>query len=114
MTMSNTRWGILYCPKHGVSGAKKRWSKIESSLKSNGIDFDFVQCDAGDSVSGAYETSSWSLISLTWGLRKRRNQLEKPITMAERLSQLHGVTGQRLSSFPLWLKRVFQNAPFSW
>ena len=50
MTMSNTRWGILYCPKHGVSGAKKRWSKIESSLKSNGIDFDFVQCERQEGV----------------------------------------------------------------
>ena len=50
MTMSNTRWGILYCPKHGVSGVKKRWSKIESSLKSNGIDFDFVQCERQEGV----------------------------------------------------------------
>ena len=43
--MTNTRWGILYCPKHGATGAKKRWGKIESCLRDNGIDFDCVQSE---------------------------------------------------------------------
>lgn len=48
--MTNTRWGILYCPKHGATGAKKRWGKIESCLRDNGIDFDFVQSERQEGV----------------------------------------------------------------
>lgn len=50
MTMAYTRWGILYCPKHSASGSKKRWGKIESCLKANGIDFDFVQSERQEGV----------------------------------------------------------------
>lgn len=45
------RWGILYCPKHGVVASKKRWIKIENCLKENGIDYDFVQSENQNSVS---------------------------------------------------------------
>lgn len=41
----NKRWGILYCPKHNHSGARKRWVKIENCLREQGIDFDFVQSE---------------------------------------------------------------------
>lgn len=50
MTIANTRWGILYCPKHGAAGAKKRWNKIEDCLRANGIDFDFVQSERQEGV----------------------------------------------------------------
>ena len=45
MAIPNNRWGILYCPKHATRGAKKRWSKIEYCLRSQGISFDFVQSE---------------------------------------------------------------------
>ena len=45
MAISNTRWGILYCPKHSKLGSRKRWSKIESCLREQKIDFDFVQSE---------------------------------------------------------------------
>lgn len=48
--MANTRWGILYCPKHSATGSKKRWNKIESCLREQGIDFDFVQSEKQEGV----------------------------------------------------------------
>lgn len=48
--MANTRWGILYCPKHSATGSKKRWNKIESCLREHGIDFDFVQSEKQEGV----------------------------------------------------------------
>lgn len=50
MAVDNTRWGILYCPKHGLINPRKRWSKIESCLKERGINYDFVQSERADSV----------------------------------------------------------------
>ena len=48
--MANTRWGVLYCPKHSATGSKKRWNKIESCLREQGIDFDFVQSEKQEGV----------------------------------------------------------------
>ena len=48
--MANTRWGILYCPKHSATGSKKRWNKIEICLREQGIDFDFVQSEKQEGV----------------------------------------------------------------
>lgn len=50
MITANNRWGILYCPKHERSASKKRWSKIENCLRSQGIDFDFVQSEKQEGV----------------------------------------------------------------
>lgn len=50
MAIPNNRWGILYCPKHATRGAKKRWSKIEYCLSSQGISFDFVQSEKQEGV----------------------------------------------------------------
>lgn len=50
MAVSDNKWGVLYCPKHGFAKSKKRWNKIETCLRSNGIDFDFVQSENQDSV----------------------------------------------------------------
>ncbi|MGN1376068.1 MAG: diacylglycerol/lipid kinase family protein [Prevotella sp.] len=48
--MNNNKWGILYCPKQGFSNPKKRWAKIEQSLKANGISYDFVQSETQEGV----------------------------------------------------------------
>ncbi len=50
MSAVDTRWGILYCPKHGFVSASKRWKKIESSLNDHGIDYDFVQSENQEGV----------------------------------------------------------------
>ncbi len=51
MATVDNRWGILYCPKHGITASKNKWTKIESCLKENGIDFDFVQSENQGSVT---------------------------------------------------------------
>lgn len=50
MSTENTRWGILYCPKHGFANPQKRWEKIENCLRGQGIEFDFVQSEKQDGV----------------------------------------------------------------
>ena len=42
-----SRWGVLYCPKHGK---EKRWKRIEKCLKEKGIIYDFVQSESTGSV----------------------------------------------------------------
>jgi len=51
MVTNNTRWGVLYCPKHGFVNPRKRWAKIEACLKERGIDYDFVQSERADGVA---------------------------------------------------------------
>ena len=51
MSGEDNRWGILYCPKHGITASKKRWAKIENCLKDNDIKFDFVQSEDQSSVT---------------------------------------------------------------
>ena len=46
----NSKWGVLYCPKHGLTSPQKRWQKIERCLKEKQIDFDFVQRENQGSV----------------------------------------------------------------
>ena len=48
--MTTTRWGVLYCPKTGISNKQKRWEKIETALKSKGVEYDMVQSETSDSV----------------------------------------------------------------
>lgn len=50
MSVENTRWGILYCPKNGFTNPKKRWEKIENCLQEHNIEFDFVQSEKQDGV----------------------------------------------------------------
>ena len=45
-----TRWGVLYCPRTGKGNKQKRWQKIESALKSCGVEYDMVQSETSDSV----------------------------------------------------------------
>ena len=42
-----SRWGVLYCPKHGKA---KRWKRIEKCLKEKGIIYDFVHSESTGSV----------------------------------------------------------------
>lgn len=46
----NKRWGLLYCPKAGISNKRKRWEKIETVLKERGVQYDMVQSETSDSV----------------------------------------------------------------
>lgn len=50
MAVEITRWGILYCPKTGLSNTRKRWGKIETVLKERGIVYDMVQSETAESV----------------------------------------------------------------
>ena len=50
MLIEKNRWGLLYCPKTGISNKRKRWEKIEAVLKERGIQFDMVQSETADSV----------------------------------------------------------------
>lgn len=49
MMMEESKWGVIYCPKNGFRGGK-RWERIEKCLKEAGIDYDFIQSEATDSV----------------------------------------------------------------
>ena len=50
MAVETTRWGVLYCPKTGITNKQKRWQKIEAVLKAHGVVYDMVQSEASDSV----------------------------------------------------------------
>ena len=50
MAVEQTKWGILYCPKTGISNKRKRWEKIQKVLDERRIDYDFVQSETADSV----------------------------------------------------------------
>ena len=50
MAVETTRWGVLYCPKAGITNKQKRWEKIEALLKAHGIVYDMVQSESSDSV----------------------------------------------------------------
>ncbi len=49
MAVNDTKWGILYCPKHGWRN-KNRWSKIKKVLDAQGIEYDHVQSEDTESV----------------------------------------------------------------
>lgn|SRR5574344_123092 len=50
MAVDSNRWGILYCPKGGITHTQKRWDKIQRYLKENKVSFDFVQSENSSSV----------------------------------------------------------------
>ena len=50
MAVETTRWGVLYCPKTGITNKQKRWQRIASALKAHGIVYDMVQSETSDSV----------------------------------------------------------------
>ena len=50
MAVETATWGVLYCPKTGISNKKKRWEKIEAVLKARKVNYDMVQSENADSV----------------------------------------------------------------
>ncbi len=50
MVGESSKWGVLYCPKAGISNKRKRWEKIQKVLDANMVDYDFVQSETADSV----------------------------------------------------------------
>ncbi|MBQ8158065.1 MAG: lipid kinase [Prevotella sp.] len=50
MAVESTRWGILYCPKTGVSNKRKRWEKLKMVLDARGVSYDVVHSESSDSV----------------------------------------------------------------
>ncbi len=51
MAVETTRWGILYCPKTGVSNQRKRWEHLRALLDERHVSYDMVQSEHSDSVS---------------------------------------------------------------
>lgn len=47
--VNENKWGLLYCPRGGWRGNKRR-EKIEKALKQNNVDYDFVQSESQKSV----------------------------------------------------------------
>ena len=50
MAVEMDRWGILYCPKAGISNGRKRGEKIQKILNERKVTYDFVQSESADSV----------------------------------------------------------------
>ena len=50
MAEITTKWGIIYCPKAGITNKRKRWGKIQKVLDARNIAYDFVQSETSDSV----------------------------------------------------------------
>ena len=50
MAIETTKWGVLYCPKAGISNKQKRLEKIAAVLRERHVDFDMVQSETSDSV----------------------------------------------------------------
>ena len=50
MAVEKTKWGILYCPKTGITNKRKRWEKIQKVLDAREVVYDFVQSETPDSV----------------------------------------------------------------
>ena len=48
--METEKWGVLYCPKAGITNKRKRWEKIQRVLDARNVDYDFVQSENSDSV----------------------------------------------------------------
>ena len=48
--ITDSRWGIVYCPKHERLGRGKKWERVEKCLRENNIEFDFVQSENSGSV----------------------------------------------------------------
>ena len=48
--METGKWGIVYCPKAGITNKRKRWEKIQRILDNRHVNYDFVQSETSDSV----------------------------------------------------------------
>lgn len=43
---NDSKWGVLYCPKHDDLKRNKRWDKIGKCLDGSGVSYDFVQSES--------------------------------------------------------------------
>ena len=50
MAVERSKWGIIYCPKAGITNKRKRWEKIKKVLDARDIAYDFVQSETAESV----------------------------------------------------------------
>jgi diacylglycerol kinase family enzyme len=50
MAVETGKWGIVYCPKAGITNKRKRWEKIQKVLDERQVNYDFVQSETSDSV----------------------------------------------------------------
>ena len=50
MAVETGKWGIVYCPKAGITNKRKRWEKIQRILDDRQVNYDFVQSETSDSV----------------------------------------------------------------
>ena len=50
MSSSQSRWGILYCPRNGIKSKRKRWERLQKELDERGVHYDMVQSESSDSV----------------------------------------------------------------
>lgn len=50
MAVETTKWGVLYCPRTGITNKQKRWKKIATALNESGVVYDMVQSETSDSV----------------------------------------------------------------
>ena len=50
MAVERSKWGIIYCPKAGITNKRKRWEKIQKILDARDIAYDFVQSETAESV----------------------------------------------------------------
>ena len=50
MAVETGKWGIVYCPKAGITNKRKRWEKIQRILDDRHVNYDFVQSETSDSV----------------------------------------------------------------
>lgn len=50
MSMQNNRWGIIYCPKEGMTSSQKFWHSVRKYLKEREVHYDFVQSEDKHSV----------------------------------------------------------------
>ena len=48
--LGDSRWGILYCPKTGLTSSRKRWDKISAVLDARKVQYDMVQSENSESV----------------------------------------------------------------
>ena len=50
MRNDDDRWGILYCPRKGISSKRKRWERLQKELDERGISYDMIQSESTGSV----------------------------------------------------------------
>ncbi len=50
MAVEASRWGIIYCPKEGITSTHKQWQAICRYLNEKRVEYDFVQSEGKESV----------------------------------------------------------------